>query len=53
MSGKQQVKFSATVGTQTHTITTVPLDPAKARAIAAEAKSVGATDITVTDAKPV
>lgn len=51
MPGKQQVKFTATDGAKTHTVTTVPLDPQQARQIAAEAKTVGATDISITDAK--
>lgn len=51
MPTKPRVQFTATVGTQDHTITTVPVDQAKAREIAAEAKSVGARDITVTDVR--
>lgn len=51
MSGKQQVTFSATEGTKVHTVTTIPLEPAKAQQIATQARQVGATDVTVTDAK--
>lgn len=45
--GKQRVQFDTPIGR----ITTIPLDQAKAEAIAAEAKAANATDVTVTDAQ--
>ena len=47
MPGKQRVQFDTPIGR----ITTIPLDQAKAEAIAAEAKAANATDVTVTDAQ--